>query len=179
MTLSEGKVLLEKYRIPYHMTQYESEGEYFQHLMPGPGKTDSPKNQVAALVIPAVNGVKNIELQFNRRRGEYIFRELYFGSFCFELFYQEPGTLEADILDIIGRIVDGKLAVVERFDLKRKRWVSDGSFDLSSDDNVFGAPGFREAVAKIEAPRSLGQKLIGRKCRYDIYDWRTWRQIVK
>jgi hypothetical protein len=147
--------------------------------MPGPGKADSPKNQVAALVIPAVNGVKHIELQFNRIRGAYSFEELYFGGFSFEMCYHEPDMLEADLLDIIGRIVDGKLAVIEANDLKRKRCIRDGSFDLKDDDNVFGAPGFREAVAKIEAPKTFWQKLTGQKCQYDIYDWRTYRQIVK
>ena len=179
MTLTDAKTLLEKRRIPYHMAQYENEAEYLQHLMTFPNLRQAGSCRVAALVIPAPNGVKHIELQFNRTRGEYVFEELYFGSFCFELFDYDPALLAADMLDIIGKIVDGKLTVITANDLKKKRWISDGCFDLTDDDNVFGAPGFREAVAKIEAPKTFRQKLTGRTIQYDIYDWRTHRQIVK
>lgn len=179
MNLIDAKALLEKRRIPYHTAQYESEAEYWQHLMPFPHTKNARKCRVTALVIPSVNGVKDIELQFNRVRGEYRFEDLWFGSFCFDLFHPDPQILAADLLDRIGRIVDGKLAVIECFDLKRKRWVSDGFYDLADDDNVFGAPGYEEALAKIEASKTFWQKLTGQKLQYDIYDWRTYRQIVK
>lgn len=179
MNLNDAKTLLEKHRIPYHMAQYESEAAYWHHLMPFPRTDHAAKRKVTALVIPAPNGAKHIELQFNRVRSEYIFEDLWFGGYSFEMFGYEPDMLEADLLDIIGRIVDGKLAIIEANDLKRKRCVRDGSFDLKDDDNVFGAPGFREAVAKIEAPKTFWQKLTGKTIQYDIYDWRTHRQIVK
>ena len=179
MTLNEAKTLLERRRIPYHTAQYENEAEYWLHIMPCPDLSQAGSCKVIALVIPSVNGVKDIELQFNRHRGEYIFEELYFGGFSFDLSDSEPDMLEADILEIIGRIVDGKLTVIECNDLKRKRWISDSSFDLTDDDIVFGAPGFREAVARIEKPKTLWQKLTRQKLQYDIYDWRTHRQILK
>ena len=179
MTLNEAKILLERNRIPYHIAQYESEAEYLRHLMPSPYIQNIPKCKIIALVIPSVNGVKDIELQFNRLRGEYIFQELWFGGFGFDLFNPEPHILEADLLDTIGRIVDGKLAVIGCYNLKRKRWISDGYYDLTDDDNVFGAPGYREAIAKIEAPKTFWQKLTGKQLQYDIYDWRTYRQVIK
>lgn len=179
MTLTEAKTMLEKRRIPYQTAQYESEAEYIRHLMPSPYIQNTPKCKVTALVIPAPNGVKDIELQFNRVRGEYLFEGLYFGGFFFDLFDPRPEILEADLLDNIGRIVDGKLAIIECYDLKRKRWISDGCFDLTDDDNVFGAPGFREAVARAEAPKTFWQKLTGQERQYDIYDWRTYWQILK
>ncbi|MBR6595634.1 MAG: hypothetical protein IKK72_03550 [Oscillospiraceae bacterium] len=179
MNLIDAKTLLEKRRIPYHMTQYEGETEYFRHLTAFPRRDAGRKCPVTALVIPAVNGEKHIEMQFNRARGGYVFEELYFGGFSFELCDCEPDMLEAELMDIIGRIVDGKLAVIECCDPKRRRWISSGSFDLKDNDNVFGAPGFREAIARIEKPRTFRQKLIGRKRQYDIYDWRTCRQILK
>ena len=132
-----------------------------------------------ALVIPAVNGVMDIELQFNQVRGEYIFDDMYFGDYCFEMFDYNPDMLEADLLENIGRIVDGKMAVIVRNDLKRKRWLGDAGFDLSDDDNVFGEPGFRAAVARIEKPKTLWQKLTGQREQYEIYDWRTYRRVIK
>lgn len=179
MTLIDAKVLLERNRIPYHTAQYESEKEYLQHLMSSPYIQNAPKRKVTALVIPSVNGVKDIELQFNRFRGEYRFEDLWFGSLCFDLFHPDPHILEADLLDRIGSIVNGKLAVIACYDLKRKRWISDGCYDLTDDDNVFGAPGYEEALARIDAPKTLWQKLTGQKRQYDIYDWRTHRRIVK
>lgn len=179
MNLIDAKTLLEKRRIPYHMTQYESEAEYFRHLMAFPRRDNGRKCAVTALVIPAVNGEKHIELQFNRGRGGYVFEELWFGGYSFELFDHDPDLLEADLLDRIGQIVEGKTAVILAYDLRRRRWVSDSCFDLSDQDNVFGAPGFREAVARIEGPRTFRQKLTGQKQQYDIYDWHTCRQILK
>lgn len=179
MTLTEAKTLLEKRRIPYQTAQYEDEGAYWRHLMPFPYTQSARKCKITALVIPAVNGVKDIELQFSRSRGEYFFDELYFGGYGFELFDQDPELVEADLLDFIGQIVDGKLAIIVANNLKKKRFVSDGCFDMTDSDSVFGAPGFRDAVAKIEASKTLWQKLTGPKIQYDIYDWRTYRQIVK
>ena len=179
MTLTEVKTMLERRRIPYQTAQYEDEAAYWRHLMHFPHTEYGRKCKITALVIPSVNGVKDIELQFSRLRGEYVFDELYFGSYGFEMFDYDPDMLEADLLDIIGRIVDGKLAIIEANNLKKKRFVSDGAYDMTDSDSVFGAPGFRDAVAKIEKPRTLWQKLTGQKRQYDIYDWRTYRQIVK
>lgn len=179
MTLLEAKILLERKRIPYQTAQYENEAAYWRHCTSFP-YTDSARNcKITALVIPAVNGVKNIELQFSRLRGEYVFDEMWFGGYCFELYEQDPDLLEADILDFIGQIVDGKLTVIEVNDLKKKRWKSSLCFDPTDSDDVFGAPGLRAALEKIEAPKSLWKKLTGSSVQYDIYDWRTYRQIVK
>ena len=179
MTLTDAKILFEKRRIPYQIAQYENEGDYWRHCMTFPYTKNARNCKVTALVIPSVNGLKDIELQFNRRRGEYFFEELRFGGFGFEMFAYDPDLLEADLLDLIGQIVDGKLAVIECNDRKRKRWISDACFDLTDDDDVFGVPGFREALEKIERPKSFWQKLTGKCIQYDIYDWRSHRQVVK
>ena len=179
MTLTDAKMLLEQRRIPYRTAQYEDEGAYFRHLSPFSDTANGRNCKVTALVIPAVNGQKDIELQFRHRRGEYVFAELYFGGCGFELYDWDPDLLEAEILDIIGQIVDCKLAVIQCCDLKRKRWVSDACYDLTEDDNVFGASGYREAVAKIDAPKTFWKKLTGESLQYEIYDWRTCRQVKK
>ena len=179
MTLTEAKTLLERRRIPYQTAQYEDEAAYWRHLMTFPYTRSARKCKIIALVIPSVNGVKDIELQFSRHQGQYVFDELYFGSYCFEMSDYDPDLLEADLLDNIGQIVGGKVAVITAENLKKKRWLGDSRFDLTEDDNVFGLQGFRDAVAQIEAPKTFWQKLTGRKTQYDIYDWRTYRQIVK
>ncbi len=179
MTLLEAKTLFERRGIPYQIAQYENEAEYWRHCMPFSRGKNARNCRVTALVIPAVNGVKDIELQFNRHRGEYEFHDLWFGGYSFEMFDTLEDFLEADILETIGQIVDGRLTVVECYDLKKKRCVSDACYDLTDSDAVFGAPGYREAIAKIEAPKTIWQKLTGKKLQYDIYDWRTYRQVVK
>ncbi len=179
MTLLEAKTLLERRRIPYQTAQYENEAEYWKHCTPFPDTKNARSCKVITLVIPAVNDVKDIELQFNRRRGEYVFEDLWFGGYSFEMDDYDPDLLEADLLDMIGQIVEGKILVILCNDLKRKRWRSGLCFDPSDDDNVFGAPGFREALEKIEKPKTIWQKLTGQRIQYDIYDWRTYRQVVK
>ena len=179
MTLTEAKTLLERKRIPYQTAQYESEAAYWLHLMPFPDLSQAGSCKVIALVIPSVNGVKDIELQFNRHRGEFILEDMWFGGCGFDMSDTDPDLVESDILDIIGQIVDGKLTVVECHDLKRKRCISNGLYDLTDSDGVFGAPGYRETLAKIEKPKTLWQKITGKKLRYDIYDWRTHRRCFK
>jgi hypothetical protein len=179
MTLTDAKILFEKRRIPYQTAQYENEAEYWKHCTAFPDTRNARSCRVIALVIPAVNGVKDIELQFNRRRGEYIFEELWFGGYSFEMFDTDPELLEADLLDLIGQMVDGKMIVVLSSDLKHRRWKSGLCFDPSDDDNVFGEPGFREALEEIERPKTFWQKLTGQRTQYDIYDWRTYRQVIK
>lgn len=179
MTLNEAKVMLERRSIPYHTAQYESEADYFRHLLTFPNIGNTRSCKVTALVIPSVNGVMDIELQFNRRRGLYIFEKLHFGGYSFEMFDTLEDYLEAELLEIIGNIVDGRLAIIITCDLKKKRWISGSCFDLSDDDNVFGASGIQEATEKIQQPKTFWQKLTGQKRQYEIYDWRTYRQIVK
>ena len=179
MTLLEAKTLLERSRIPYQTARYESEADYFRHLSPFPYLKNARSCKVTVLVIPSVNGVKDIELQFIPRRGEYVFEELYFGGYGFDMFDTDPDLLEADLLDLIGQIVEGKVVVILCNDLKGKRWKSSLCFDPTDNDSVFGAPGYREAVAKTEAPKTLWQKLTGRRIQYDIYDWRSHRQVIK
>jgi len=179
MNLIDAKTLLEKRRIPYHTAQYESEAEYWQHISRFPDLRQAGSCRVTALIVPSVNGVKDIELQFNRQRGEYILADMWFGGYCFDMSDSDPDLLEADILDLIGQIVENKMAIILVHDLKRRCCLRMSSYDLTEDDNVFGAPGFREAVAKIEAPKTFRQKLTCQKLQYDIYDWRTCRQIVK
>lgn len=179
MTLTDAKILFDKRRIPYRTVRYENEADYWRHLMSCP-RTDSARNcKITALVIPSVNGVKDIELQFSRLRREFVFDELWFGCYSFDMYDYDQDLLEADLMDIIGQIVDGKVTVISASDLKKKRWISDARFDPTDCDNVFGAPGCREALAKIEKPRTFWQKLAGRRIQYDIYDWRSYRQVIK
>lgn len=179
MTLIEAKILLEKRRIPYQTAQYESEADYLRHCMPFPDTGNARNCQVIALVIPAVNDAKDIELQFNRRRGEYIFEELWFGGYSFDMACYDSALLEADLLEYIGQIVDRKLGVIEISDQRKKRRKTTLCFDLSDDDDVFGVQGFRDTLEQIDTPKTLWQKLIGQRIQYDIYDWLNYRQVIK
>ena len=178
MTLTEAKILLERNRIPYETAQYENEGAYFLHLSACHYAVSQALNcPVTALVIPSVNGLRHIELQFNRVRGRYEFVDLYFGSYCFELEDQDPELLPGDILETIGRIVDCRLGFIQVTDPKRRKWLGDACYDLTDSDEVFGAPGFREAVTKAARKPSAWHKLTGQQRRYEIYTWRTFKTI--
>jgi hypothetical protein len=179
MTLLEAKTMLERRQIPYETAQYENEAEYFCHLMPFPYLKNAESCQVIALVIPSVNGMKNIELEFLPKRGEYVFHELHFGGYCFEMYNHDADLLEADLIDLIGQVVDRKLGVIEVNDRRKKRWKSTLCFDLSDDDDVFGTRGFRETLEQIDSPKTFWQKLTGQCIQYDIYDWRNYRQVIK
>ena len=177
MTLTEAKILLERNRIPYQTAQYEDEGSYWLHLSPCLDLSRAGSCKVTALVIPSVNGLRHIELQFNRIRGQYEFVDLYFGAYCFELEDQDEEELPNEILENIGRIVDCRLGFVQVTDPKRRKWLGDACYDLSDSDEVFGAPGFRAAVRKASEKPTLWEKLTGSRRRYEIYTWQTFKSI--
>lgn len=177
MTLTEAKILLERNRIPYQTAEYENEGSYWLHLSPCLNVSQAGSCKVTALVIPSVNGLRHIELQFNRVRSQYEFVDLYFGSYCFELEDQDPELLPGDLLEIIGRIVDCKLGFIQVTDPKRRKWLGDACYDFADEDPVFGAPGFRETVKKASGKPSLWDRLTGRQRRYEIYTWQTFKSI--
>ena len=179
MTLSEAKELLIKNNISFKLFEFENETEYFHHSILFPYTKKARSNKVIAVVIESKNGKKNIELQFNDVNGTYQFEEMLFGEFCYEMFDYNEEMLAEDLIYNITEIIEGNMAVIVLNDIKNKRWLADARFDLSDDDAEFGKPGFQKVMQKIEKPKSFLSKLIKSKSQYEIYDWNTYRCIVK
>ena len=179
MTLNEVNVLLSENQIPFELCEFENETAYWHHVSMFPYTKHAKVCKVIALIIPSNNQHKNIELQFNATDNGFIFEELYFGGFGFEMFDYTEEMLADDLLDRIKEIQSGNFVVIIANDLKNRRWLGDSCFDLNDEDDAFGRQGFEKAMRRINKPKGLLSRLLKTQKQYEIYDWNTYQCIVK
>ena len=179
MTLFEAKKLLTENNLTFEISEFEDEATYWHHTMLFPYTKNARNCKVLALIISSNNGKKNIELQFNAVDDDFLFEELRFGDFCFEMFDYKEEMLANDLLKHINKIKGGAFSVIVTNDLKNKKWLADSSFDLKDDDDLFGKHGFEKAIQQIHAPKGFISKLLKTKTQYEIYDWNTYQCIIK
>lgn len=179
MTLTEAQNLLEAHSIPFTQKFYENEAEYWKHALLFPYTENAKPCRVIALVIHSSNHIKHIELQFNDTPDGWKFEELRFGGYSYEMFDTLEEFLPTEIIENISEIMQNKLAFIEGNDLKKKMWCGDAVFDYTDDDEFFGKHGFQESVRHIEQKKSFWAKLFRTRMQYEIYDWNTYRCIIK
>lgn len=179
MTLNDVKMLLSKNNISYELYEFENEAAYIHHAILFPYTKNAKNCKVIALTIASNNKKKNIELQFNAVDNNYIFEELRFGDFGFEMFDYNEEMLTDDLLNRINEIQGGSFAVIVANNLKSRRWLGDACFDLSDDDDCFGKHGFEKAMKRIKNPKGFIARLFKSQKQYEIYDWNSYQCIVK
>ena len=179
MTLFEAKKLLTENNLTFEISGFEDEATYWHHTMLFPYTKNARNCKVLALIITSNNGKKNIELQFNAVDDDFLFEELRFGDFCFEMFDYKEEILANVLLDHINKIKGGAFSVIVANDLKNKKWLADSCFDLKCDDDLFGKLGFEKSIQQIRAPKDFISKLLKTKKQYEIYDWNTYQCIIK
>ena len=159
MTLEEAKQLLRTNNIEFETLEFSKEAEYWRHRMLFPYTKNAKPCKVIAIIIKSNNEKKNIELQFNLRDNGFLFEELSFGDYCFEMFNYKEEYLAKDLLENIRRIMSGSFKVILANDLKKHRWLGDACFDMNDDDDVFGEQEFEKAINRIKKPKSFISKL--------------------
>ena len=179
MTLNDVKILLSENNIVFDVREFENETAYSYHVSMFPYTKNAKPCKVIALIIKSNQGRMNIELQFNKTANDFIFEELRFGGFCFEMFDYQEEMLADDLLDRIKEITNGNFTVIIKNDLKNKKWLADACFDLDDDDDAFGRQGFEQAIQRIRQPKGFISKLLKSKLQYEIYNWNTYDCIVK
>ncbi len=178
MTLYKAKELLSENNIPYEMCEFDDEATYWHHTTLFPHTKNAKKCKVIALIIKSNNEKKNIEIQFNSFDDDFLFEELYFGDYSFEMFDYNEDMLSNDLLSRINEIQSGDFVVIVANNLKNKSWLGDSCFDLN-DDDVFGNAGFEKAMQRIKKPKGFISRLFKSKKQYEIYDWNTYHCIIK
>lgn len=180
MNLNEAELLLSKHNISFELQEYENEKEYWHHISLFPDTKKAKSCKVIAIIIKSNNGNKDLELQFNEDNGDFYFVELYFGDYCYEEFDVLEEMLAEDIMIHITEVLDGNFTVIVVNDLKKKRWVGDLCFDLNdSDDVFFGKQEFEKMLKKINKPIGFWDKVLKSKKQYEIYDWNSYKCIIK
>lgn len=84
-----------------------------------------------------------------------------------------------ELLTNINEIKSGNLTVITANNIKRKCRLYEGGFDLNDDDDSFGKPGFEKAIRRIQQPKGPLSKLFKSKIQYEIYDWNTYKCIIR
>lgn len=179
MLLEEAKKLLTENNIPFELQEFTNEKEYWHHTMLFPYTNNAKNCKVIAIIVKSNNSNKHIELQFNTVDNDFVFDDLRFGGFCYELFDVPEKQLKEELLSIITEIVKGNIGIIVINDLKKKKWLSDGCFDLSDEDDALGKQGFEEAIAHIKSPKGFLDIFFKSKRQYEIYDWNTYQCIIK
>ena len=178
MTLNDAKIILSENNIVFDVREFKSETAYWHHVSMFPYTKNAKSCTVIALIIRSNNGKNDIELQFNADDNNIRFEELRFGDYSFEMFDCSEEMLADDLLDRIKEIQSGNFVVIIANDLKNRRWLGDACFDLNEDD-AFGRPGFEKAMRRINKPKGLLSRLLKTQKQYEIFDWNTYRCIVK
>ena len=156
MNLKEVKELLDKNNITYQLIQYNDDMDFWKHIIAFPSNTRGCKEKVIVIVIESNNGKKNIEIQFDETSDGFIFGELYFGGFCYELFDMKEEYLPDELISLITEIMECKLACIELVDLKNKRWLMDASYEYEDEESMSD---YQRALQKIEKPRSFFDRI--------------------
>ena len=179
MTLEEAKALLTENGIPFELREFENEKAYWHHTALFPYTKNARPCRVMAVIIRSRNGKKNIELQFNDDGGNFLFEELRFGNYNFELFEHKEEYIIPDLLENIRDIMAGNLMVIDMNNMKKQRWIGDCCFDRNDEDETFGEGAFRNMVGEIRKPKGWLSRLLRTKKQYEIYDWNSYECIIK
>ena len=172
MNLTRAVELLNQKGLPYELIEYSCEDDFLKHISEFRDIQDASQSKTIALVIKSRNNHKNIELQFNEFKNDYLFRELWFGEYSFEAFDYEPEFIEKELFDNIQKIMSNYMIAVSLNDLKNRRWISDG---LLENDDMY----LKKFKHKMFKPKSFWGKIFKSQKQYEIYDWNTYQIIVK
>ena len=174
MTIENAKKILNNENIAFIETVYASEKDYW--IKSEDFKNASFKNareiKVATLVIVSNNKHKDLTLQFFEKDNQFEFDDLLFGSYSFEMFDYNPNMLAHDLIHNIKLVMSGNAKAIKAYN-KAKRISATGLFDISDDADV---EDLNNILARIEKKK---KSLLGSKKYYDIYDWNTYKTIVK
>ncbi len=178
MTLDEIKEMLQENNIPYEISEFENEREFWRHIILFNNTKDAKPCKVIALIIYSKNGKKNIELQFNESGGAFYFVDLYFGGYSYELFDCQEKFLQQSVIDEINSIISNSVIVIAVNDLKNQKWLGDAGFSKKENDDS-ELQDFEKAMRRINKRKGFFAKLFKSRIQYEIYDWDSYECIVK
>ena len=180
MTLSRFKTLLNTNSIPYQEREFENETAFVKYVIENPCIGRAKDNKHYALIIQSNNGNKHIILEFEEKNNEYVFWDLWFGDFSFEYFLGDAAGDNSYLMDKIQELIKGTTTIVSVTNAKTKRWIADAQFDRNdTEDDLFGEVGFQKTMKRIQKKKSFLERLFFAERKYEIYDWNTYKVIIK
>jgi hypothetical protein len=178
MKIDEAIQLISSRGIPFEIREYSDEAEFFKSIMTFPRLFQAAYCKTKAIVIRSKNGHKDIFLQFNAFENEYVFVDLFFGEFAFELLadYDEE-KLPAQLMRFIDLIIDCKVSIIMLNDLKKKKWIGDAVNyrDEEDSEQIF----YKIVEDGMNKPLSLFERLFHVRKQYEVYDFKNYKCIIK
>lgn len=173
MTLSDVRMLLNENNIAFEQVEYESEKDWLIHSVKYPYLKYAKDGEVTTLVIYSNNKHKNIEILFDDNLNFY---DLSFGEFDYEMFDDSEELLPNVLIDNIKEIMDGKIRIIVANDPKKQKWLGDISY---IDDANLPFGNYEKAIRRIEGKKSLIRRVLRITTEYEIYDWNSYRSVIK
>lgn len=179
MTLETARELLQQQGLAFTQTVYDSQTAFWQQMCQVPPAAADQSDRVAALELPSNNGRTKLVLEFHETARGALLEDLWFGGYSFELFDLQEESLPEELGRCMAQIMRGELVFVCAYDLKKQMRRADAAYDCSPENPASDLPGLQRALRRIEKKKSRISRWLGRKILYEIYDWNTYRAIVK
>ena len=117
MNIDEAKTLLNTRGITFEEKDYATQREYWEHCSEFwhfEYASTKPDSMRKVLVIPCANGRKDIEIEFEKKDGEFEFVDLLFGSFSFEVEEEstEGSTVEEILTERLSDLLQNRYTVL-------------------------------------------------------------------
>ncbi len=178
MKLVDVKKLLEDNGYTYIQTIVPSRAEFYRQ------KGFKPAQDTGAFSLLSIqnpNHQMDIHIIFNDATENPEFSDLEFGNYWYELFDCEEKYIAQELLNEIQRIINGSTHIIFVSTMKNgiRRWCWDGMYVDLPDEEINSMDSFYKAVKKIKAPKSWWQKLLGKTEVYEVFNWKSYKKIVK
>lgn len=175
MNIDEAKKLLTDKGLSFIEKAFATQREYWEHCSEFwhmEYASTSPDSRIKALVIPCANGKKDIELEFELKEGEFVFSDLLFGSFSFEIveFLSEGETVEDEIMKYLPDLLESRYTILTVNQIGRGVILDSYRPDVTKEA--------REKLLKAYgSAMSFWGKLLKRRFIAEVYDRDTYEAV--
>ena len=168
MNIDKAKKLLSDNGISFIEKDFATQREYWEHCSEFwhiEHASTSPDSRRKALVIPCANGKKDIELEFELKDDEFVFADLLFGSFSFEIldFLTEGETVEDEIMKYLPDILKNRYTVLTVNQVGRGVIMDSYRINVSEEDRAKLLDAYGRA-------QTIWGKLLRRRYAIELYD---------
>lgn len=175
MKIDEAKILLNTKGITFKEKDFATQREYWEHCSEFwnmENASTSTESRIKALVIPCANGKKDIELEFELKDDEFVFADLLFGSFSFEImdFLSEGETVEDELMKYLPDLLNNRYTILTVNQVGRGVIMDSYRPDVSKEEREKVLNAYGGAI-------SFWGKLFKRRFIAEVYDRDTYETV--
>ena len=120
-----------------------------------------------------------LRVVFGEAEGEQRFIDLRFGQFDYELFQYSEETVLDELAEDIRAVLSGKTKVISAWETCTHRWRGDACFYVAPGEDEDDSDEYAAAVRRIERPKCRLLRCLTSRVTYAIYDWHSYREIIR